>query len=45
MDWCGIEASASQTMAPLRTPQLHDFRRFQITDHGTGDSLDLDAGK
>ena len=24
---------------------IHDFLRFQITDHETGDSMDLDAGR
>jgi hypothetical protein len=30
---------------PLALAAIHDFLRFQITDHATGDSLDIDAGK
>ena len=30
---------------PVARAAIHDFLRFQITDHGTGDPLNLDAGK
>ncbi|MGA8087912.1 MAG: hypothetical protein WCA10_11425 [Terracidiphilus sp.] len=30
---------------PVAQAAIHDFLRFQITDHATGDSLDIDAGK
>jgi len=30
---------------PVARAAIHDFLRFQITDHRTGDRLDLDAGK
>jgi hypothetical protein len=30
---------------PIALAAIHDFLRFQITDHGTGDPINLDAGK
>ncbi len=30
---------------PVARAAIHDFLRFQIIDHGTGDPLNLDAGK
>ena len=30
---------------PVARAAIHDFLRFQITDHGTGDPLNLDAAK
>ncbi|HMG85122.1 MAG TPA: hypothetical protein VK574_05240 [Terracidiphilus sp.] len=33
------------TDEPVARASVHDFLRFQITDHVTGDSTDLDAGK
>jgi TusA-related sulfurtransferase len=30
---------------PVARAAIHDFLRFQITDHGTGDALDVDAAK
>ena len=29
---------------PLARAAIHDFLRFQITDHGTGDPLEVAAG-
>jgi len=30
---------------PLARAAIHDFLRFQITDHGTGDPLEVAAGR
>jgi hypothetical protein len=30
---------------PVARAAIHDFLRFQITEHGTGDPLDLGAGQ
>ena len=43
VDSGGLVRIASDS--PLALAAIHDFLRFQITDHATGDPLDLDAGK
>jgi hypothetical protein len=30
---------------PLALAAIHDFLRFQVTDHGTGDPLKVQAAK
>jgi TusA-related sulfurtransferase len=47
-EYHAVDSGGRVTIAaddPVARAAIHDFLRFQITDHETGDPLDLNAGK